>query len=357
MSTIRREKKLLMLFCGLLFLLTIVLSLVTNKANAQEGPKVMWKMQSVFPPPEEVYSGAGVLGVYGQFKELARRVEKRTGGMLQIKIYLPGELCKLQEAPEALMTGMIDVLGGNAMYWTGVWPEGFIAGNIPYGTKSYEEFRKIYTDTDYIKILRRGHAKKNVYWLCNIESASANFMTNFPLHSLADIKGKKIAASGPRAKMIQDMGGSPVNVAGAEMYTALQRGMVDGITYPPYTGVSYKFFEVLKYVVWPGITVPSMGEVLINLKSWEKLPAHYQKILNEEAFNMFVNEALPKWGPQKDKLAEQKAGDYRVKNIYQTDEEYEKMRVCSIPHWKEWAKLSPENADLIAIFLDRLKAK
>jgi preprotein translocase subunit SecG len=35
MSTIRREKKLLLLFCGLFFLLTIVLSLVTSKANAQ----------------------------------------------------------------------------------------------------------------------------------------------------------------------------------------------------------------------------------------------------------------------------------------------------------------------------------
>ena len=315
-----------------------------------EMPKVTWRMQSIFPPPEELYSGAGVLGVYGQWMELARRVEKRTDGRFKIKIFLPNELCKQPEAPEALMSGMIDALGGNAMYWTGVWPEGLIAGNVPYAVKTYEDFRNIYMNTDYVKLLRRGHAKKNVYWLCNTESASANFMTNFPLRSIADLKGKKVVAAGPRADLIKSMGGVPIQVSSAELYTALQRGMIDGITYPPYCGVSYKFFEVIKYVVWPGITVPSMGEILVNLDSWNKLPKEYQDVLNEEAFNMFVNEALPKWGPQKDRLAQKEAEKYGVTNIWLSDEVYEEMRQYAKPFWDKWAKLSPENFELIEIF-------
>lgn len=329
--------------------LVVILFLMPLFATA-EMPKVTWRMQSIFPPPEELFTGAGVLGVYGQWKELARRVEKRTNGEFKINIYLPNELCRKAECPEVLMAGMIDALGGNGMYWTGIWPEGFISGNIPYSTKTYKKFIEIYRNTEYIKLLRRGHAKKNVYWLCNTESASSNFMTKFPIHSVADIKGKKIAASGPRADLIRAMGGAPVNVSSAEMYTALQRGLVGGITYPPYCGISYKFFEVLKYVIWPGITVPSMGEILINLDSWKKLPEEYQDILNEEAFNMFVNEALPKWGPKKDKLAQEKAKKYGVKNIWLADEAYEEMRKYVMPLWNKWAKLSPENAELIEIF-------
>jgi TRAP-type C4-dicarboxylate transport system substrate-binding protein len=327
---------------AVLFIIPLCASAKTTTIN--------WRMQSIFPPPEELFSGAGVLGVFGQWKELARRVEKRTNGGFRINIYLPNELCKRNECPEALMAGLMDALGGNGMYWTGVWPEGFISGNIPYSTETYEKFENIYRNTDYIKLLRRGHAKKNVYWLCNTESASANFMTNFPIHTAADIKGKKIAASGPRADLVRAMGGSPVNIASAEMYTAMQRGLVDGITYPPYCGISYKFFEVVKYVIWPGITVPSMGEILVNLESWNKLPEEYKNILNEEAFNMFVDEALPEWGPKKDKLAQEGAKKYGVENIFLDDKAYEEMRKYAMPFWSKWAKMTPENAELIEIF-------
>jgi TRAP-type C4-dicarboxylate transport system substrate-binding protein len=330
---------------------------ITPLLAPAKSPAVTWRMQSIFPPPEELFSGAGVLGVYGQWKELARRVEKRTNGGFKIKVFLPNELCKKNECPEALMAGMIDALGGNGMYWTGIWPEGFISGNIPYSTKTYEKFENIYRNTEYIKLLRRGHAKKNVYWLCNTESASSNLMTTFPIRSVADIKGKKIAASGPRADLIKAMGGAPVNVSSAEMYTALQRGLVEGITYPPYCGISYKFFEVVDYVIWPGITVPSMGEILVNLESWNKLPEEYKNIINEEAFSMFVDEALPEWGPKKDKLAQEGAEKYGVKNIWLADKAYEEMREYAMPLWDKWAKLSPENAELIEIFSKALGKK
>jgi len=348
-----KKARLTLMFSVCLLAVSLIMPLY---AKAQT-PTVNWRMQSIFPPPEELFQGAGVLGVYGQWKELARRVEKRTNGGFKINIFLPNELCKMNECPEALMAGMIDALGGNGMYWTGVWPEGFISGNIPYSTKTYKAFENIYRNTEYIKLLRRGHAKKNVYWLCATESASANFMTNFPMHSAADMKGKKIAASGPRADLVKAMGGSPVNVASAEMYTAMQRGLVDGITYPPYCGISYKFFEVVKYVIWPGITVPSMGEIVINLESWNKLPEDYKKILNEEAFTMFVDEALPKWGPKKDKLAQEGAKKYGVKDIFLDDEAYEEMRKYAMPFWGKWAKLSPENAELIEIFRKALETK
>jgi TRAP-type C4-dicarboxylate transport system substrate-binding protein len=345
-----RKSRMLVMLGGLCFFLAFTSFPVTDhEVNAAQVTKVVWKMQSVFPPPEEVFDGAGVPGVYGQFMELARRVEKRTNGHFQIKVYLPGELVKLNEAPEALIGGAIDALGCNAMYYTGVWPEGFIAGNIPLSTKSYEEFQKIYTETAYVDLLRRGHAKKNVYWLCNIESASANLMTTFPLRTIADFKGKKIAASGPRAVMIKNMGGAPVNVASSEMYTALQRGMVDGITYPPYCGISYKFFEVTKYVIWPGMTAPSMGEILVNLDSWKKLPVEYQNIINKEASDLFIM-GLSQWGPKKDKLSQDGATKYGVQNIYLTEDVYKQMRGYSVPLWDGWAKLSPENAELVKIF-------
>lgn len=331
---------------------TIMVFATIGYADAQT--KVNWRLQSVYPPPEEVYTGAGVPGAYGQFVELARRVEKRTNGNFKIKVYLPDEICKRNECPEALMGGMIDALGTNGQWHVGVWPVGEISGNIPYSTRSYKEFTDIYTKTDYIKLVRAAHAKKNVFWLCPIESASANFMTNFPMNSVADLKGKKIAASGPRADLIKAMGGVPVNVTAAEMYTALQRGMVDGITYPPYTGLSYKFYEVVKYVIWPGITVPSMSEVLVNLKAWNRLPKEYQQILDEEGYKMFVEDAMKKWGPKKDELAQKNASKFGVKNIYLTDKAYDEMRQFTFPLWNKWKAMDAENAALIKIFEDQL---
>lgn len=332
----------------------VALACFTVGAYAADLPKITWRLQSVYPSPEEVFPGAKVPGAYGQFVELARRVEKRTNGNFKIKVYLPDEICKRNECPEALMNGMIQALGTNGQWHVGVWPVGEISGNIPYSTKTYQEFVDIYTKTDYINLVRAAHAKKNVFWLCPIESASANLMTNFPVNSVADLKGKKIAASGPRADLLKAMGAVPVNVTSSEMYTALQRGTVDGITYPPYTGLSYKFFEVLKYVIWPGITVPSMSEVLLNLNAWNKLPKEYQKILDEEGYNMFVNEAMKKWGPKKDELAQKQSAKYGIKNIYLTDKAYNEMRQYTFPLWNKWKAVDAENAALIKIFEDQL---
>ncbi len=91
-----------------------------------------------------------------------------------------------------------------------------------------------------------------------------------PLSPEGDVKGRKIRGTLSYHGVIRALGGSPVVLPGSQIYTALEKGVVDGACWPAAGMLSMKHFEVAKYRVRP--TFGSSNEpVLVNLDSWNKL--------------------------------------------------------------------------------------
>ncbi|MDE0058053.1 MAG: TRAP transporter substrate-binding protein DctP [Defluviicoccus sp.] len=91
-----------------------------------------------------------------------------------------------------------------------------------------------------------------------------------PLSPEGDVKGRKIRGTLSYHGVIRALGGSPVVLPGSQIYTALEKGVVDGACWPAAGMLSMKHFEVAKYRVRP--TFGSSNEpILINLDSWAKL--------------------------------------------------------------------------------------
>ena len=94
-----------------------------------------------------------------------------------------------------------------------------------------------------------------------------------------DMKGLGFRTSGIYEPIIERAGGRKVRVASPEVYSALQRGLIDVRPAPMGTVVDGKLYEVLKYWVGPGF-FPSQNTVLcVNLKKFNSLPADLQKVL------------------------------------------------------------------------------
>jgi TRAP-type C4-dicarboxylate transport system substrate-binding protein len=89
-------------------------------------------------------------------------------------------------------------------------------------------------------------------------------ITQFPVHDVADMKGRKIRAVGMEAKIVDALGAAPRGHRRAEQYMALKRGTVEGTDYPFYTVGKYKFYEVCKYIVRPAFHTPGIIEILVN---------------------------------------------------------------------------------------------
>lgn len=318
-------------------------------STTTEQPKKVytWKLQSAYPPPENFQD---YLTAYGQAIEVAKRVKERTNGGLDIKVYSPDALFKTSEAPEALKKGAVEMVLSNGSYHTSILPEAVLESGLPFGAKTSQEVHKLLYGTEYFKILRQAYAEKHNAYLLGLTSVSSyNYLTKFPVKTLDDLKGKKIRAAGLFGQVAQAHGAVPVNLTPSEQYMALQRGTIEGTIYPPYTGITYKLFEVTKYQIWPPIYPVMTINFLVNMDAWKSLPKEYQDILQEEVDKM-VKYTFEVSGPAFERIAQEEGKkQFGAETIWLSDAEYAKFRQAVIPIWDEWAKKSEYCAQLVKI--------
>jgi TRAP-type transport system periplasmic protein len=103
-----------------------------------------------------------------------------------------------------------------------------------------------------------------------------------PLTAAGDLQGRKIRGNPAYASVIRLLGASVVTLPPGEIYTAMEKGVVDGFAYPTYGIIDARFNEVSKHLVRPAFgfgTIP----ILINLATWNKIEPRDQKILLDEA--------------------------------------------------------------------------
>jgi TRAP-type C4-dicarboxylate transport system substrate-binding protein len=85
--------------------------------------------------------------------------------------------------------------------------------------------------------------------------------------------------------MIRGLGGAPVRLALGEVYSALDKGVIDGIMMMAIGALDYKWYEVVKYMVRP-IFGEVVCPILVNLNSWKNLPKDLQDLLDRTAIDI-----------------------------------------------------------------------
>jgi TRAP-type C4-dicarboxylate transport system substrate-binding protein len=350
----------------LYFLLAFVICLWSllsgNPYNVMaDMPTLSWRIQThvTMDPPDilkkysqelkEMPESLPAWSAAGTTLELARRVKKRTDGKFVLKLYTAGELFKDKEMYEACEKGAVEMLTGYGAYFAGRNPVGYITNNIPFGTGNLEEGYNLVFETDFVNIVRRAYAKNNLYFLFPLEAGVDGFSTKFPVNSIEDMKGKKIRAPGIKGNVCQLLGATPLAISTAEQYTALQRGTIDGVFFPPHVCVTYKLVEQLKYCIWPTILNPTFCEWVVNMDVWKKLPQEYKTVLTEEAASV-SKWALKKRATWQAKWSQEQMESFGVKNIYLSKNVYAQFKNACLPLWDEIAKKSAENAMLIQVF-------
>ncbi len=228
---------------------------------------------------ESVYGPMSRTTKVGLFKYLDL-VEKKSGGALKFQRFSAGALAKAKEALDAIEVGMFDVLLSYPSYYAGHVPEGQIF-LTPFLFKNMGNIYDIFYNTEVGPLLAKAFEEKGSV-LIGLQFMAANVVaTRKDVSSLSGFNGLKIRAPGGiGAKTVKALGASPVMLVGSEIYTALQRGTVDGYVYPLYSNWDYKFHEQAKF-----ITQPSLGYIItyiwMSKKSYDALPANLQKIVME----------------------------------------------------------------------------
>jgi len=254
----------------------------------------------------------------------AKMVEERTNGKVKIEIYPAGQLYRADSLRKAVMSGAIDMGITYEGTWTGPIPlMDFFA--IPFTLKDYKEVQKTWEGKVGGKL--REEMEKNGVKALGFGAYGESFSViniKKPLRRPEDFKGLKIRINEPiAAESVKALGGSPVAMTSAEVFTALQKGTVDGSTSGPTTFVQRKWYEVTKYSTITYSTY-SVWPLMINLKVWNTLPGEIQKIL-QEAGKDYENHTI--------QLAD-KEDDEAVKFLSKSQEVY----ILTDEDRKVWAK-------------------
>ncbi|MFM9884161.1 MAG: TRAP transporter substrate-binding protein DctP [Burkholderiales bacterium] len=100
-----------------------------------------------------------------------------------------------------------------------------------------------------------------------------------------DLQGRKIRGTPSYHGVFRMLGASPVQLPPGEIYTSLDKGVVDGAAWPVLGPLNYRWYEVAKYMLRPGFGFTTQP-LLMNLAAWNKLSDAERKILLDEGRKM-----------------------------------------------------------------------
>ncbi len=173
-----------------------------------------------------------------------------------------------------------------------------------------------------------------------------------------DVKGTKLRAAGKKFEfMMREAGASITSMPSSETYHALSTGVLNTMMTSSASFVSYRLYEVLKYINAPrDYSIWYMAEnLVISEKTWQRLTPEQQKIFKEVAEWMHVNWIYPNFKTLVDKLidAYTQAG---VDIHYMNQDEFNAwLKFAQETAWKNYAETVPGGQELLNLAADAMK--
>lgn len=251
-----------------------------NAVGVITGKKYQWKMATTWPPNFPVIGEA-----CHRFADL---VNEMSGGRIEIRVYGGGELVPALEVFDAVRSGAVELGSGAAYYWAGKAPAAQFFASVPFGMNAQqlnswflsgggmELWEELYRDFNLVPFPGGNTGVQMGGWF------------NREINSIADLKGLKMRIPGLGGDVLQKAGGSPILLAGGEIYTGLERGVIDATEWlGPYHDTLMGFHEIAKYYYYPGWHEPGTAlEFMVNKQKFDELPADLQAIIRSAALRV-----------------------------------------------------------------------
>ena len=262
------KKRLLQISLPVLLVVSLALTLPGLNPPAFSAD-VRLKISNYFPPP----SWQSKL-----LEEFGKELEARTGGKIKVQYFAGGSLLKAPATIKGIDSGIADIGLSHIEYTRGRFPV-MEAAEMPLGYSSAWVANEIMNDF-YNKFKPKEFDDYKVLWFH--ACAPSVIISTKPVRKLEDMKGLTFRAPGRFGDVIKALGGTPAPTPIMETYDAIAKGVIDGVFTPYETLKTFKFAEIAKYVTDTTFIGPCYPfYVVMNKKSYQKLPADLKNILDE----------------------------------------------------------------------------
>ena len=260
-----------------------------------------------------------------KFKELA---EKKLPGKVEVQVFPNSQLFGDGKEMEALLLGDVQIIAPSLAKFGKYTPK-LQVFDLPFLFDDIEAVDR-FQDGPKGQELLNSMTKKGIKGLGYLHNGMKQLSANKPLRTPADAKGLKfrIQSSDVLEAQFKAVGGNPQKLAFAEVYQALQTGVVDGTENPWSNIYTKKFHEVQKDIMESNHGVLDYM-VITNSGWWDKLPADIRKGLNEAMVESI------KYG---NKVAFDEAASFRQKVIDDKKAEVLPMSKAELKQWRDAMK-------------------
>jgi TRAP-type transport system periplasmic protein len=244
--------------------------LVFGFASATWADEIELKAVSAFPKSHGNTKG---------FLRFVDDLNKKGKGLVHIKFLGGPEVTKPQQQPVGLRNGLFDLVYGPCAYYLGMFPEGdFTAGfKTPMEARKNGGFKLVdgaMRDKLGATLLARFYSGLGLYMTLKEKPEFKN--------GLPDLTGMKIRSSPAYRDFIKVLGGTAVVMPITQIYTALERGVVEGAGGDLDSVQEWGLYKFLKYWIDPPFNMAGIV-IIANAKKWDGLPPKVRDLIQSTA--------------------------------------------------------------------------
>ena len=291
----------------------------------------------------------------------ANKVEVMSEGKLKIDVLPTRAVVPHRETIDAVANGILDGDLNAVSYFAGRDPAFAIIGDLIAGYDTADQVQTFCMHGGGKEILQKlydKYAKGKVHVIgCGPYSREA-FVSKVPIRSVAEFEGVKLRSpEGLAAEVFRLAGASPVSLPFSEVYTSLEKGLIDAADASAYVNnTASGMHKIAKYPIYPGIHSMAVLQFIINKDVWNKLGPAKQAILETWYIAAYASMRREADLQDRDLVAQDKA-EGRLNVIDWPQEERDKFRRIAVKAWEDFGgktELAKEALDAHISFMKRI---
>src|SRR4051794_28405094 len=244
-------------------------------AIAQSMPEIKWRMPTSWPKSLDT--------LYGGAEMMAKMVAEATDNKFQIQTFAGGEIVPGLQVLDAVQNGTCEIGHTASYYYFGKDPTFTFGSSVPFGPNmrinqawymlggGKEMLNEFYKSYNVTSLLAGNTGCQMGGWFRK------------EIKTVDDVKGLKFRIGGFAGRVMLKLGAVPQQIAGGDIYPALEKGTIDAAEWVgPYDDEKLGFFKVAPHYYYPGWWEGGpMLLAFVNLEKWNALPKFYQSVLEQ----------------------------------------------------------------------------
>ncbi len=209
------------------------------------------------------------------FERFIKKVNDEGKGLVRINYVGGPKAIPTFELANALRGGVVDLANTTTSFTTGVVPEGMV---LNYTNLTMAEMRR----NGVLEYLNKLFLEKGLYYYARTGEGTPYYIYSNKKIEKANLTAIKLRVAPIYREFFQKLGGTAIQIAPGEVYTALERGVVDGYGWPLIGIFDLGWHERTKYRLEPGFYAIELG-VIFNANTWRKLTPQQRQFLEKQA--------------------------------------------------------------------------